>query len=1063
MSKITQIEKHIIALEGGRYQKMMNTYLYNKYNYENINTLGSQTGTDKTTKGTLDAFVRLKNGEYIGIMHNTVQSAVFKKLKKDIESVINIKKAPYKKISKLICCYTSSNITPEQQEKLHELYPNLELIGASTVAQDLYWKYQAIARDYLDIKIDTNQILPPDDFIERYNSKTSSAPLAFPLIGRDKEKQDILNILEKNIVLMVCGKSGIGKTKLALETAQDFANKNGYILKCVLNNGEPIYNDLSIHFQDNNNYLIMIDDANQLTQLNHFLDIACSLKRIHKTKIILTVRDYAKNDLKQRVIPYIEYVSYDLQSLKKEEISKIIIDNFRFTDRSLLEKITSISKDNVRIAIMAAKCAKNKDWAKINNAISIFDTYYSETATRLLYKERITASFISFFQTVKISQDHIIFDFLKSFNISYSDFSDIVKVLHEKEIVDVYKNIAIKFSEQTFGDYLLYDVFSKLEIVKPAELIQKTFPKYKSRIVNFLMVFLNTFHDNEKTDYLIAQLKEIWQTIQKNTKELQLEFVMVFHNLLADESLLFIKNEIALLPDSSINFQEFDFEAHKNNHNISTKFLHILSDYKNHLDISKFQTALEILFSYIENKTKSPAEIYSLFTQNFMLDQKSFHFKYKREFLVLSMLKKHFKKTNNINIGMILVFYAKECLEFEYVQYISHEKNMEFLQVGMEPTKNAFRLRKYAIKVLTCFHKLTPFKSIIEKAIFKYQTNLSHKEQLSIIEQDLNLFADFCEKHLDVSSLDACLILHNLYKTCQKHKLPSIYSSKFNKFKENSLFMLFLTLNRDDYTGDEPHNELYQDKADQIQKLLNPFTKQDFILLLKTLKSSNLLKIDHVFPYDGIHTLLYSLQHNEKQYLAFLESYLEQDTPFFANDLGYHFSGVVKLFNFLSIFNLIKSKSFEAKNIFITYCYEAMPINLVTKNICKDILKHIKEISKEDKLPTILPINKTIEIDKKHRGFAHSYLKLLVSVFSTKPEVFHIFLLPIIHRRTNIQEAVKRLSIARNSQALQNAYILMAIRDYHGWNSDHEALLFRAIYNLDRKFVKNIIRFAIIN
>ncbi|GBR73644.1 hypothetical protein NO1_0982, partial [Candidatus Termititenax aidoneus] len=42
-------------------------------------------------------------------------------------------------------------------------------------------------------------------------------------------------------------------------------------------------------------------------------------------------------------------------------------------------------------------------------------------------------------------------------------------------------------------------------------------------------------------------------------------------------------------------------------------------------------------------------------------------------------------------------------------------------------------------------------------------------------------------------------------------------------------------------------------------------------------------------------------------------------------------------------------------------------------------------------------------------------------------------------------------------------YILMAIRDYHGWNSDHEALLFRAIYNLDRKFVKNIIRFAIIN
>ncbi|MTV97441.1 glutamate dehydrogenase, partial [Streptococcus pneumoniae] len=50
MSLRNKIEQHIKELEGGKFQKLGDAYLSRKYNF-NIVSLGSQEGTDKTTKG----------------------------------------------------------------------------------------------------------------------------------------------------------------------------------------------------------------------------------------------------------------------------------------------------------------------------------------------------------------------------------------------------------------------------------------------------------------------------------------------------------------------------------------------------------------------------------------------------------------------------------------------------------------------------------------------------------------------------------------------------------------------------------------------------------------------------------------------------------------------------------------------------------------------------------------------------------------------------------------------------------------------------------------------------
>lgn len=169
MSKINQIEKAILELEGGAYQKLMDAYLYKRFNFTNFEPLGSQEGTNKTTKGVPDSYVTTQDGKYIFIMYGTVSGSSYAKIEKDILDCLDENKTNIKidEIQKIICCYTSTNITPNQNKKLLSHFESTVLIGLAEVVKDLFFKYQKIAKDFLNISIDTHQIFDETDFINQ--------------------------------------------------------------------------------------------------------------------------------------------------------------------------------------------------------------------------------------------------------------------------------------------------------------------------------------------------------------------------------------------------------------------------------------------------------------------------------------------------------------------------------------------------------------------------------------------------------------------------------------------------------------------------------------------------------------------------------------------------------------------------------------------------------------------------------------------------------------------------------------------------------------------------------
>lgn len=70
MGNINRIQNAIMQLEGGAFQKLFDAYLYKKYKFNNIQTLGVQTGTNKPTKGTPDSYVLLMMKIYLNKLWN---------------------------------------------------------------------------------------------------------------------------------------------------------------------------------------------------------------------------------------------------------------------------------------------------------------------------------------------------------------------------------------------------------------------------------------------------------------------------------------------------------------------------------------------------------------------------------------------------------------------------------------------------------------------------------------------------------------------------------------------------------------------------------------------------------------------------------------------------------------------------------------------------------------------------------------------------------------------------------------------------------------------------------
>lgn len=294
MSKLTDIKNRIDQMDGGTFQNLCDAYLSYK-GYKNVYSLGMHTGTDKTAKGNPDTYFLTAENKYVFVMYTTQKTDFLNKAIEDIDKCFDSKKTGVsaEDIVEIIYCHTYGRLGPGGDQYLRKHCEEhgavLTLIGLDQLGNDIFRECPILAKDFFGISIDSGQILPLDMFVARHDANKMSAPLGTEFLLREKELEKAKSALHDNDVLLIAGPAGVGKTRFALELCRQLAEEIGYTVLVIKNNNLQLYEDLVSAIEEGKEYLVLVDDANELSGLHHVLEYlpkaAVGSRHIDRTRL----------------------------------------------------------------------------------------------------------------------------------------------------------------------------------------------------------------------------------------------------------------------------------------------------------------------------------------------------------------------------------------------------------------------------------------------------------------------------------------------------------------------------------------------------------------------------------------------------------------------------------------------------------------------------------------------------------------------------------------------------------------------------------------------------------
>ena len=631
MAIITTIKERINALSPGDFQILCDAYLL-KEGYSNIMCLGTQTGARRTTKGTPDTYFCDDIGKYIFVEYTTQKENLFAKINLDIDKCLDIGRTgiPLTDIAEIIYCHTSSNLTPQNDRALRIKCEGngikLTLIGIDKIASDIYEKYKTLAKDHLNLFITTEQIQPLQDFVERHDRNSLVAPLSIRFMFRSKELLDIKDAFYKSDVVLLKGSPGTGKTRIAIHFAETYKNEQNGIVYCIHNRALPIYDDLCAYMEKPGKYFILVDDANEISNLNLVLDYANRKNSGYEVKILMTIRDYAVEKVKSTLEQVVKYEIVDIKPFSDLEIKEIVSTCIGIKNDAYLKRIVNIANGNPRLAILASNIA-----GESNRLDSIYDVskLYSAYYGRVLKDSELSSNtdllkvlgIMALIDSMYIDKIDMLKPFLSEHRISEDSFRSSLYRLHELELIDIYFNKAAKFAEQSFANFILKYVFYDSKIFSLSRFLELLFSRYESKIIYAINTLVRVFKEDKLIDFVQSEIRQVWIKLKAEKSSDFMDLFKKFYPVDLTEALLILNDIIDNEPQVEILVEKMDTETGKNYINISDDIINILGGFAN---TDALDSSLDLFFKYYLKRPDMYMQFYHASIQYFGIDKNSY-------------------------------------------------------------------------------------------------------------------------------------------------------------------------------------------------------------------------------------------------------------------------------------------------------------------------------------------------------------------------------------------------------------------------------------------------------
>lgn len=1031
MVKVKRIQQAIMGLDGGEFQEIMNDYLHRKFKYSNITCLGSELGTSKTTAGTPDTYIETNDGKYILIMYGAVEKQSFSKIKSDIIDAYNKDKTyiDENKIEKVICCYTSNNINIAQREELKNIFKNksVELIGIDDLAYDIAHNYQSIAKTYLNISIDSGQFCDIEEFIEKHDKNSINAPINIEFVDR-KEKEEVLEYLKKEDLILIIGKAGTGKTRLAMEVCKEYINQNKESkCLCIKNNGNDIYEDMGDYIENGQDYLIFIDDINEMSRVKSFMDFVKDKKDSSKIKILATVRDYLLDNVVMKLREYYNPAFYALDNMNEEQIKKILEDIYSIKNPIFQEKILEVANGNPRLAVLSAKGILDKKITNLSSVIDIFKSYYfplikdnalEDIDIKILF-------FISLLGPINIEDDNIL-KILSKFQLNESIFIETVKKLNKLELIDYFEGKAVKTNDQNFSNYLVYKVLIEDRTILLSELITKLYPNCILKIINAINMIYGIFYSNDVEKYIVSEIKETWL---KEPYSSDSRFLYHFYNVDRIKAIKMIKKEIDNCEIKTFDLKGFDFHSKENNQKVDNKKIEILSNFK-YGDLE--DEAIELLIEYYKKRPDLIMDFYFAFINNLGIDERSNHNKFATELKIINKFMKniHLYDKNMYNLSYLLIKIIKKFLEYDrHITRQSRKKiTLNYIRIVLVANEDVYNFRKILFETLGELYINKEFKEIIEDILLEYHIYPLDEDTNRIFKKDLEILNTIFFKEWEKPDFIQCNILKEFEDKCNKVEID--VPIEIEKYKENNEYLILhlLELERDFH---EDWEKSQQDRKSRVIDLIKDYKIDDFSNLFEICKKVEKYQ-ERLKMYNINNSILdifdYLLDNNKKDFINIFKEYINKNAPFtYLPDIL--IKNILNNFDKKCLLDILSNYEYEKRPMFLNSFYSI--IDEIKERDIEDIFS-LLDVQVEQEQVYILDLNVLLKYEKTIKGTIEKYCEKIYELYNK-----NIFVVSkLFWRITNAkpEEIEEIINSFENIEILENLYIIGSCNhmDYNG-------------------------------
>ena len=996
MSKLTDIKYRIDQLDGGTFQNLCDEYLTHR-GYGTGYSLGMKTGTSKTAKGNPDTYFLTKTGKYVFVMYTTQKDDFIKKALEDLEKCFDSGKTglPPEDVAEVVYCHTCGRLLPGDSQLLHKFCEDrntvLTLIGLDELGSDLYFNYPRLAKDFLNISVDTGQITSVSEFIQTHDANKMSAPLSTEFMLREEELKSAKGKLGLSDVLVLSGPAGVGKTRLALQLCKEIAVENGYEVLCIKSNSLELYDDLIASIERGKNYLVFVDDANELTGLHFVLDLLPKAANGEKCikKVVMTVRDYARQQVVKQVLEVEKPEILRVGLLKDEEIRKLIETAFGITNHIYSDRIVAIAEGNARLAMLAGKVAAETERIdSIRDATELYEHYYGKQIEVIVSSETgiASAGIMAFFQALRLDNLERLQPVFDAMNLTESQFISDLRQFHTLELVDLCHDKAAKISDQSFSNYLIKYAFVDKKIIPLSQMVKDCFFINKEKTISACNILLNVFSDRVVQDYVEEQVNIVWDCLRPDTDNF-FPFFKAFYMVRPTETLVLLNELIGLEPPHKFDVRSIAFKKTESEKSINDDIISILCGFKIH---SQLPEAIELLLLYYQKRPDLFEQIYSAFVSQFGVDKDSLRFGYFTQKTVVQRLCAAVESNPTDELLVLFVRVAEQFLKLSFSRTEGGRHNtFTFYTVPLALHEAVLEYRKMLLQQVYRIYESGKCHEEIESLLMDYCKGYGANADYAIVKYELDFVLSFFTR-FSPENLYHCVTAEHIKKVAKRAEYDC--GNALEPFLKSRKYKIYNMLNAD---RSEMLHLNYQEydtwHKEQVQKMVRQYGLQEFQYLLQVCKEC-LETVDRegrLLSF-GVECAIEAFSENQELYIDAVNEYLNADTPYDIRAYGI----LRNLFEMLpaeEVKALIESHDFSQKSTWLWDFYVELPAEQISAAWADDFLMYLESVPTRIRSAPYRPLDEIEKFECVDKDIILKASRVITSHYEESPFVFSLY------------------------------------------------------------------------